>query len=134
MAHRTHIVDDSCQIANGSSRRKTRLMTLGDLDRRTRVAARAFELADRLLSERQPAGELRQAITRDVALLCVMIEDAAARWLAGEPIDPSAIATLLNARRRDAELIGIDPELKNVTPDLRTYLAQKAAAPESEAA
>ena len=45
---------------------------------------------------------------------------------------PTSIATLLNARRRDAELIGIDPEPIDVTPDLRTYLAQKAA--EDEAA
>jgi hypothetical protein len=104
--------------------RKTRLLTLADLDGRTRAASRAFELSDRLLNERRPAGELRKAITRDVALLCVMIEDAAARWLAGEPIDPSAIATLLNARRRDAELIGIDPELKNVTPDPLAYAAE----------
>jgi hypothetical protein len=107
-------------------------MSLADLDGRTRAASRAFELSDRLLNERRPAGELRKAITRDVTLLTCMIEDQAARWLAGEPVDPAGIATLLNARRRDAELIGVDPEPKDISPDLHTYLEAKAA--ETEAA
>ena len=92
---------------------KVRLLTLDDLDKRTRAAQRAFDLTDRLLSERggaASAGELRKAITRGVALLTTMIEDAGARWLSGEAVDPASIATLLNARRRDAELIGIDPQ------------------------
>jgi hypothetical protein len=106
------------------------------LDKRRRSAQRALELAERLLNERggDRAGELRKAIIRDVALISTMIEDAAARWLSGEPVDPASIATLLNARRRDAELIGIDPEPRDVTPDLQTYLAQKAGEDEDEAA
>jgi hypothetical protein len=38
------------------------------------------------------------------------------------PFDPSQIATLLNARRREAELIGIDPVPKDVTPSIHAYL------------
>ena len=37
-----------------------------------------------------------------------------------------AIATLLNARRREAEIVGIDPLPKDVTPDLKTYLDARA--------
>jgi hypothetical protein len=103
---------------------KTRLLTIDDLDRRTRAASRALELSERLLNERRPAGELRKAITRGVALLTTMIEDQATRWLSGEPVDPAGIATLLNARRRDAELIGIDPEPKDVTPTLAEIAAE----------
>jgi hypothetical protein len=55
-----------------------------------------------------------------------MVEDAAARWLNGEPVDPAGIATLLNARRRDAELIGIDPEPRDVTPDPLEYAKRYA--------
>jgi hypothetical protein len=103
-----------------------RLLTLDDLDGRTRAAQRTLELSDRLLIERggiESTGELRKAITRGVALLTTMIEDAATRWLSGEAVDPASIATLLNARRRDAELIGIDPEPRDVTPSVEAYVA-----------
>jgi hypothetical protein len=53
--------------------------------------------------------------------------DAIVRWLRGEPISLSELATLLNCRRRDAELIGLDPAPRDITPDIATYMAQKAA-------
>jgi hypothetical protein len=115
--------------ADTSAARKSRLLTLDDLDRRTRAGQRAFEFHDRLVSERGGAGSmgvLRYAMTRSVAVLSAMIEDQQTRWLLGEPIEPSSLATLLNARRREAEIVGIDPEPRDVTPDLRTYLAAKA--------
>jgi hypothetical protein len=122
---------DTSPKANGN---KTRLLTLDDLDKRTRAAQRTFDLTDKLLAERggaESTGELRKAITRGVALLTAMIEDAGARWLSGEPIDPAIIPTLINARRRDAELIHIDPEPRDVTPDLQTYLRSKVEADDS---
>jgi hypothetical protein len=70
---------------------------------------------------------LRYSLTRSVAVLSAMVEDMQARWLRGEKIDPSQIATLLNARRREAELIGLDPELKDVTPNISKYLADSAS-------
>jgi hypothetical protein len=115
-------------------------MTLADLDGRTRAAQRTFDLTDRLMSERGGAdsmSELRRAFTRGVALLTTMVEDAGARWLSGEPVDPATIATLLNARRRDAELIGIDPKPRDVTQDLASYLAthhQPVASPQGAGA
>jgi hypothetical protein len=108
---------------------KSRLLTLDDLDRRTKAAQRAFDLHDRLVAERGGAESmsvLRYSMTRSVAVLSAMVEDMQVKWLRGERVDPAAIATLLNARRREAEIIGIDPELKDVTPDLKTYLAGKA--------
>ena len=39
------------------------------------------------------------------------------------------ITTLLNARRREAEIVGIDPLPKDVTPDLKTYLDTRAEPP-----
>lgn len=126
---------DTCTIApecGPVARPKVRLLTLADLDGRTRAAQRVIELSDTLLSERggiDASGELRKAITRGVALLTVMVEDAATRWLSGEAVDPANIATLLNARRRDAELIGIDPSPRDVTPTKRLadHLAKRNA-------
>ena len=53
------------------------------------------------------------------------------KWLRGERVDPAAIATLLNARRRKAEIVGIDPLPRDVTPDLKTYLDARAEPPAS---
>jgi len=112
---------------------KIRLLTLDDLDGRTRAAQRAHDLTDKLLAERGGAdsGELRRAMTTGVALLTTMVEHYAARWLSGDPVDPASIATLLNARRRDAELIGIDPEPRDITPTRR--LADHIARRQAEA-
>ncbi len=108
---------------------KARLLTLDDLDKRTKAAQRAFELRDNLVSERGGAehmSSLRYIFTCSTAVLSAMIEDLNTRWLRGEPVDPSSIATLLNARRREAEVIGIDPAPRDVTPTLAEYLAQRA--------
>jgi len=121
------LIEPTCEPeARPKPAAKMRLLTLDDLDGRTRAAQRTLELSDRLLIERggiESTGELRKAITRGVALLTTMIEDAATRWLSGEAVDPASIATLLNARRRDAELIGIDPEPRDVTPSVEAYVA-----------
>lgn len=115
---------------------RARLLTLADLDRRTGAAQAAIELRDRLVSER--GGEanlnaLRLAMLDSVAVLTAMIRDTEVRWLKGEPVDPSALATLLNARRREAELVGLDPKALDVTPSLQNYLKQKATGESAEA-
>ena len=65
----------------------------------------------------------------NIAVLSAMVEDMQVKWLRGERVDPAAIATLLNARRREAEIVGIDPLPKDVTPDLKTYLDARAEPP-----
>jgi hypothetical protein len=107
---------------------KKRLLTLEDLDRRTKAAQRALELHEQLVAERggpESLSVLRHEMTRSVAVLTAMIEDMQARWLRGDKIDPAAIATLLNARRREAELIGLDPQPRDVTPSLQSYLREQ---------
>ena len=111
---------------------KSRLLTLDDLDRRTKAAQRAFDLHDRLVAERGGAESmsvLRYSMTRSVAVLSAMVEDLQVKWLRGERIEPATIATLLNARRREAEIVGIDPLPKDVTPDLKTYLDARSEPP-----
>ena len=58
-----------------------------------------------------------------------MIEDVTVRWLKGEEIDPTQLLAVINARRREVELIGIDPEPLDVTPDLKSYLDATADKP-----
>src|SRR5262249_23110667 len=97
--------------------------------RRCRAAQRALDLQDRLVAERGGAEHLsilRFEMARSVAVLTAMVEDMQARWLSGDAVDPSAIATLLNARGREAEVLGIGPAPRDVTPALADYLASRA--------
>lgn len=116
--------------AGHKPRGKTKLLSLGDLDKRTMAAREALALRDSLLAERGGADRmsvLSLALVDSVATLTAMISDAQARWLRGDKIDPSTLATLINARRREAELVGVNPGPLDVTPDLRSYLKGKAA-------
>jgi hypothetical protein len=119
-----------------ASHTKARLLTLENLDRRTHAAKKALELNDRLLAERGGAerlSTLRCSLIATVAALTAMIEDQVTRWLAGQDIDAAALMTLINARRREVEAIGIDPAPLDVTPpSLRDYLAAKATAVEEK--
>jgi hypothetical protein len=108
---------------------KNKLLTIEDLDQRTRAAQKATEFRDRLMSERGGADRLsllRQSMIGTLAVLNAMIEDGLTRWLSGQDVDHAALLSLINARRREAELIGLDPEPKDVTPGLDSYLNRKA--------
>ncbi|BCH01251.1 hypothetical protein MesoLj131b_32500 [Mesorhizobium sp. 131-2-5] len=115
---------------------KARLVTFDDLDKRTKAAQQAIEFRDLLISERggDDLGALRMAIIEDVACVSAMIRDAQVRWLKGEQISLTELATLLNCRRRDAELIGLDPTPRDITPDIATFMATRAAEKASKAA
>lgn len=98
---------------------KVRLLSMSDLDRRTTAARQAFEFRDRLISERggkDGMGTLRLAMLDSVAMLSAMIRDLEIRWLKGDKVDLAELATLMNARRREALIIGVDPAARDVTP------------------
>ena len=103
-----------------------KLVTLEDLDRRSRAAQHAFEFRDKLLVERGGAVSLlRHQMINTVAVLNAMIEDGLTRWVAGQDIDHVALLSLINARRREAEMIGLDPEPRDITPSIDEYLKRK---------
>lgn len=115
---------DTGQIDGG----KVRLLTLGDLDRRTTAARRATELIEAITgdlggTDRLATGE-RQIVQR-VALLACMSEDIESRWLMGESVDPATLATLANCQRRLFEAIGLKRVPRDVTPSLSQYLQTK---------
>ena len=103
---------------------KARLLTLDDLDKRTRAAQRAFEFRDALVAERggeERLSTVQRAMINSVAVMSTMIQDFEVRYLKGEEVDIVALTTLLNARRREAQLVGINPEPKDVTPSIGEY-------------
>lgn len=116
-------------IAPSKSGGKARLLTLDSLDRRTKGYQMAAEFRDELIRERGGEANLdamRLRFIEDFAVTSAMIQDAQVRWLAGDPVDPSIIATLLNTRRRDAEMIG-GPAPRDITPSLSDIIAGRAA-------
>src|SRR5882724_6661391 len=106
---------------NAKNVAKNKLLVLEDLDQRTRAVQKATEFRDQFFTERGGADRLsllRKSMIGTLAVLNAMIEDGLTRWLAGDEIDHAALLSLINARRREAELIGIDPEPRDVTPGL----------------
>jgi hypothetical protein len=84
-----------------------RLLTLADLDKRTTAAKRARDLIRKVHgdlggTEHLATGE-KQVVQRAV-LLGVMAEDIGSRWLLGEAVDPTVLATIANAQRRLLDL------------------------------
>jgi hypothetical protein len=72
-------------------------------------------------------------LEKDIQINSLEEDDAArvapgveANYLKGRRIDPALFCTLLNAQRRVFEAIGLRRRPRDVTPDLQTYLAQKA--------
>lgn len=98
---------------------KVRLLSIGDLDGRTRAAQRCRESRADVLADLGGADNLstleRQAADK-VALLDAMITDQGVRWLRGESIDPTALATLINTFNRTAAALGWQRRSKDVTP------------------
>jgi hypothetical protein len=102
------------------------LLSLSDLDGRTRARQRAEELRERVISERGGADRIdcmRLAHAETWTVLTAIIEDQLTRYMLGDSIEPASIATLVNARRREGEVIG-EPEPRDVTPTLDKYLAE----------
>ena len=103
---------------------------LEDLDGRQRAVQKAAEFRDGLMAERGGADRLsllRKSMIGTIAVLNCMVEDGLTRWLAGKEVDHAALLSLINARRREAELIGIDPDPKDArdVTTLQSYLKAK---------
>lgn len=105
-------------------RPKFRLLTLEDLDRRTRAAQFARETRDNICSDIGGADRLStlQCVLADsAAVMTAMLADLKIRWLQGENVDVGTIATLQNVFNRTAMMLGIEREPRDA-PDLRSYL------------
>jgi hypothetical protein len=109
----------------GTQRGKVRLLTLDDLDGRTRAAQHVRDTRQEVIGDLGGAEQLstlERASVDHVALLDAMVKDAAARWLQGEAIDPTGVTTLVNTFNRSAAALGWRRRAKDVTPDLHDYM------------
>jgi hypothetical protein len=105
---------------------KARFMSLEDLDRRTGAYKTTRAIIEALEDDLGGADRVstaeRQLVQR-AAVLGAMASDLEARWIAGSPVDPLSFATIANAQRRLLETIGLKRRARDVTPDLRSYIA-----------
>jgi hypothetical protein len=107
---------------------KLRLLTLGHLDGRTAAARRARELIEAIESDLGGGDQLtegsRQLVQR-AAVLGAYIESCEVKWLSGEAVDLADYLAAINSQRRVLATIGLERRARDVTPDLKTYIAGK---------
>jgi hypothetical protein len=85
---------------------KVRLVSLGDLDKRTgcyREIAALIDAIENELGGRDRLSSARRQVIEAGALATAMRRDLGVRWLNGEAVDPAAYATLCNCERRQYE-------------------------------
>src|SRR5262245_61647634 len=97
------------QAGNGGDTGKVRLLTLADLDRRTRAFqhinnTRAEVLAD--LGGEDQLSTFERIAADNVAILDAMLKDVSARWLHGEAVDVTTVVALQNTFNRTAAALG----------------------------
>jgi hypothetical protein len=115
-----------CSSPTGAKRpRHGRLLTLDDLDRRTRAYQRATGLRDQLIEDLGGAAQVsiaQRELAERTAVTSAMLVDFEARWLSGEPIDVNAYFTGQNAQRRNLQTLGLERRHKDVTPSLARFI------------
>jgi hypothetical protein len=104
---------------------KLRLLTLGNLDRRTLAAKRAKQLIDAIEADlgggdRLTEGE-RQLVQR-AAVLGAYIESCEVKWLGGEAVELADYLAAINAQRRVLMAIGLERRARNVVPSVAEYV------------
>ena len=107
---------------------KARLLTLGDLDKRTSAYRRAQGLISAMAADLGGDDQItttQRLLIGRAAIAAVMTEDQETRYLAGAPIDPAVHATLSNSLRRLLLTIGLSRVPKNI-PTLAEHLAALA--------
>lgn len=108
---------------------KARMLTLSDIDRRTSAYKNTRQLIAAIEDDLGGCDTLstaeRQMVQR-AGVLGAILEDLETRWIAGGDMDPATYTTVINAQRRMFEILGTKRRVKDVTPDLRDYLATKA--------
>ena len=123
---------ESMPAKRRSRAKKVRLLTLDDLDDRTRAAQVVREMRGEIIADlggETNLSTLERSAVDHAALTAAMIRDVGVRWLKGEELDPAAVATLANAFNRTAAILGWQRRAKDIiTPNLKDYVNATYAA------
>lgn len=112
------------------ARNKARVLSLSDLDRRTAAYRRVIEIINGIQADLGGEDTLtvaqRQIIER-AALIGAALDDLAARWLSGEPVDLSMYSAAASTQRRLLETVGLQRVAREVPADLSSYLKNRTS-------
>jgi hypothetical protein len=104
---------------------KARLLTLGDLDRRTTASRRAAALIESfeqdLLNDGDRLGEGKRQLIQRAAVLGTFIESCEAQWLSGGSVELADYLAAINSQRRVLATLGLDRRSRK---PLRSLLGQ----------
>ena len=110
-------------------RGKVRLLSLEDLDGRTRAARATDQMLGDLIEDlggERNCSTAERELAKRAAILSAMLADAECRWLSGERIQLTDYLPTLNAHRRVLTTLGLERRARDATPpSLRDYLAEK---------
>jgi len=112
------------------------LLTVDGLDKRTKPYKQFVAIVDALqgdLGGVDQLSEIKKQLIRRVATLCVWCEAQDAAALCGEPIDPDLYGRVSGHMRRLSETLGCERVARDVTYDLRSYLARTTLAESARA-
>jgi hypothetical protein len=106
---------------------KLRFLTLADLDCRTAAYRETTRLIAEIEADLGGADQLstgeRQLVQR-AGVMGALLSDIETRWIRGEPVDPAAYCTTVNAQRRILETIGLRRRPRDLPPPLSEYLRE----------
>jgi hypothetical protein len=106
---------------------KVRLVTMEDLDRRTKAAQIALETKSAIMADlggEDRLSTLEKIMVENAAMSAAVLRDAHVRWMQGQPVPVSELATLENTFNRTAQALGLTRRAKDVTT-IDAYLEQK---------
>jgi hypothetical protein len=111
---------------------KARLMSLDQIDRRTKAAQMALETKQAIIADlggEDRLSTLERIACEHAALASAVVADSYARWLRGEDIALAELATIQNAYLRIAGAIGFSRRAKDAMT-IEAYLEKKGKAGE----
>jgi hypothetical protein len=106
---------------------KVRLVTMQDLDRRTKAAQIALETKDAIMADlggEDRLSTLEKIMVENAAMSAAVLRDAHVRWMQGKPVPVSELATLENTFNRTAQALGLSRRAKDVM-SIDAYLADR---------
>jgi hypothetical protein len=69
---------------------------------------------------------VERLLAEHAALAAAVVQDSYARWIDGEKVPLTELATVQNSFLRIASLLGLSRRPRDVTPNIESYLKEKA--------
>ena len=104
---------------------KVRLVSMAQLDRRTKAAQIADATRSAIISDLGGAerlSTLERLQAENAAMSAAMLRDLQIRWIKGEEIPVVEMVSLENVFNRTAAPLGTTKRVTDVTPDIHAYL------------